>query len=171
MNNLLKATFLVTGLMLGSAAQAATVDHEFADFGFFSWSGGNPDVRFSRTPTLDVTVDEESVFTFTATDGYVVGDEFSLVVNGSDVAWDSTETTSRGYFSGSAAIRLSPGTTKIDLRVSTFAPGYTGGGAFWKTTAATPVEPEVVVTPLPAGMPLLIAGLGVLGIMRHRRKA
>ncbi|WP_375227578.1 VPLPA-CTERM sorting domain-containing protein [Roseobacter sp. S98] len=168
MTNLFKAVLLVAGLTFGAAAQAATIDPYGPDRGFFSWSGGNPDVRFRWTPTLDITVDEASVFTFTARDGYVVGDEFGLIVDGQDVAWDTTSILPEGYFSGSARIALDPGTTRLDLRVSRFAPGFTGGGAFWSSSAVEALPSPV---PLPAGMPLLIAGVGVFGFLRYRRKA
>ena len=168
MTNLLKTALLVSGLMLGATAQAATIDPYGPDSGFFSWSGGNPNVRFGRTPTLNVTVDEASVFTFTARDGYVVGDEFGLVVDGQNVAWDNTSILPGGYFSGSARIALDPGTTRLDLRVSRFAPGFTGGGAFWSSSAVEALPSPVS---LPAGMPLLIAGVGVFGFLRYRRKA
>ncbi|WP_300029714.1 VPLPA-CTERM sorting domain-containing protein [uncultured Roseobacter sp.] len=165
MNSFIKATMLVAGLTVGAAAQAATIDPAAPDSGSFSW-GGSTEVFFNGDATLDVTVAENSFITFTATDGFIVGDEFSLVVDGEDVAWDTTG-LSGDHFTGSAVIALMAGvTTSIDLKVSAFAPGFTSGGAFWSTSAATPAA---TVVPLPAGMPLLIAGLGALGVMGRRK--
>ena len=160
MTNLFKTALIVSGLLFGAAAQAATIAPYNADRGFFYWSGGNPDASFRRSATLDITVDEASVFTFTATDGFIVGDEFSLLVDGEEVAWDTTRTLRGGHFSGSAQIALDPGTTQLDLIVSKFAPGYSGGGAFWRSSAVEALPSPV---PLPAGMPLLI-GLGIGGV-------
>ncbi len=56
--------------------------------------------------------------------------------------------------SGVAALLL------LDASPSRGGGGYVGGGAFFSATA----------TPLPAGLPLFAGGLGVIGLLRWRRK-
>lgn len=113
-----------------------------------------------------ITVGQDSVMTFaSAWDDYIPGDEFSLVLDGSAVAWTTEYTDGSGYYHGEYDdLFLSAGYHTLTLEVITLTSGFIDGTG-WATFSATEPVPE------PASMTLLGIGLAGWGLRRLRKRS
>lgn len=136
---------------------------------------------------------------FEVVDGYKPGDEFSLKINGVAVAWsdtfsvqknhEKTQDLTAGYFKGvlsnflmekagtyvfSLILSKTPSSCNLSLQVLTPCKIGRAFASFGITDAVTdspdspPDEPTAV--PVPAALPLLATGLGILGFGAWRRR-
>lgn len=114
-----------------------------------------------------MTVATDSVLSMvSATDDFMIGDEFALIFDGSVIAWDAI-TSPGGFFSGAMTdLFLSAGLHTFSLSLTALAPGFTSGGASMTFGTAS----ASAVVPLPAALPLGLAGLGMLGFVGWRRR-
>lgn len=160
---------LALALVLATPAAAAVVVPDSGTTNYsFRWDDGLGQIDFIDDGFENewiLTLTRDSTVTFTATDGFIPGDVFGLILGGSTPSpWTSTG-TSGGYFQGTYSAFLTPGTFAFSLEVTELAPGFTTGRAF----ASFTVRPSAV--PLPAGGLLLIGALGGLALLRRRQTA
>lgn len=85
------------------------------------------------------------------------------MVDGVATAWDTAGYVGQ-YFNGVKTVAFSAGSHTISLFLTALAPGFIGGGAFAQITPPAAV-------PLPAGLPLLGAGLAGLAALRRKRRS
>ena len=164
MKKRLMAALAGLAMAVSTAAGAATMNPVGSDSGTFSWYNGvGSSVYFGSDMTLELTLTQRSQVRFSATDTGVAGDVFELYVNGYRNYWDYYTTLSGGYFRGVEYLTLGPGRYVFDMVLNRAAYGYTRGGANWTSY----VQPSQV--PLPAGLPLLLAGLGAFAIAKRRK--
>jgi len=95
----------------------------------------------------------------------IAGDVFDLIIDGGVVAWDS-ETFPGGLFNGSImGLVLSAGAHTLDFGIRSYCCTTAEGGfASYSITSVSAI-------PLPAALPLLLAGLAGLGVAGFRRKS
>lgn len=158
-----KAALIAAALGTPAAAAVVVPDSGTSEY-IFSWIdglgpideiGGTSETEWSLTLTTASTV------TFTATDAFVVGDYFGLLLGGLSTPW-TTVGSSGPYFQGIFSAPLAAGSYLFSLEVTDLAPDFTDGDAF----ASFAVTPSVV--PLPAGGMLLVAAMGMLAALRRR---
>lgn len=160
-----KAAILAAFIAAPASAAVVVPDTGTTDYRF-QWDGGLGPIDSIQGGNgafeWSLTLTTESDVTFSATDNFVVGDEFALVLDGAETPWTSTGLAG-DYFTGSYSATLDPGTYVFTLDVTALAPGFTSGGA----DASFTVTPTVI--PLPATMPLLIGALGMAGYVARRK--
>jgi hypothetical protein len=163
------AALAVLALLAAGPAQALVIDPTTGGSGSFFWTDGVGDsVSFGIIPTgndtLEITLAQDSTFSlFAVTDCCIVGDSFSLVVDGVQTNWSSFGPDGDGglFEARRSDLFLSAGTHTIDLTVATAAPGFNTGSGFWSMSAAIP-EPSSAL--------LACAGaLALRGFFRRRR--
>lgn len=120
-----------------------------------------------------MTVATDSVLSMvSATDDFMIGDEFALIFDGSVIAWDAI-TSPGGFFSDAMTdLFLSAGLHTFSLSLTALAPGDPLGGPFMSGGASMTfgTASASAVVPLPAALPLGLAGLGMLGFVGWRRR-
>lgn len=168
---IVKSALLAAVLATPAAAAVVVPDSGTTNYEF-DWRGGLGQIDgidLTNEDTWSLTLATASTVSFTARDGYVVGDRFRLLLDGLITPWTTTGTTTGGYFQGTFLAPLTAGSYLFSLRVSrraidpaTGLPFRTGGGF-----ASFSVTPAVV--PLPAGGVLLIGALGMLAALRRRK--
>lgn len=164
---------LLAAVLATPAAAAVLVPGSGTTNYEFDWRGGLgriDGINDTNENSWSLTLATPSTVSFTATDGFVIGDAFRLLLDGALTRWTTTG-TSGGYFQGTFLAPLTAGTYLFSLRVSqraidprTGRPFMTGGGF-----ASFSVTPAVV--PLPAGGVLLIGALGMLAALRRHKRA
>ncbi|MEZ5755626.1 MAG: VPLPA-CTERM sorting domain-containing protein [Paracoccaceae bacterium] len=167
LSTLAKSALLSAVLASPAAAAVVVPDSGTTDYEFY-WRGGlGPidGINGVEDPVWSLTLASASTVSFTATDGFILGDAFELLVGGAYVPWTTIGTTIDDYFEATYLSSLAAGTYLFSLRLSVLAPGYTRGGAF----ASFTVTPTVV--PLPAAGLLLLGALGSLVALRRRKTA
>ena len=167
----MKALVFIGAMMAGAIAQAASlaVSQPGISSGGMSWSSGvGSDLVFGAGSATfgydDLSIQGPAVFIFGAADGFIVGDEFGLLLDGAATPWDVTGTTSGGYFWGAIGDSLTAGPHTLDLVLTAAAPGHLSGSGYWKL-GSSPVG-EV---PLPASAYFLLTGLA--GLVTAKRRA
>lgn len=158
---------LLSAILAAPAAAAVVVPGSGTTNYFFQWAGGmGPIDRIDGVDQSEwsLTLVQPSTVTITATDGFIVGDVFSLIFGGVSTPWTSVG-SSVGFFQGIFTAPLAAGSYLFSLNVSNLANGYDTGGGY----ASFAVRPSVV--PLPAGGLLLISALGLLAAARRRMRA
>lgn len=166
------AAFGAATYLIAPSASALVVVPEvgLTDF-LFEFGGVGTSAFFGGDDTLEITVATPSFLTVHIEDCCIVGDEFDLVFNGSTVAWD-TITGGDGsqnsmpalgdpgiYFETIIVLELLAGVNTIDLTQTLGIPG-----SAWINVS------EVSAVPLPAALPLFMAGLGAFGAVSSRRR-
>lgn len=167
LSTLAKSALLSAVLASPAAAAVVVPDSGTTDYEFY-WRGGlGPidGINGVEDPVWSLTLASASTVSFTATDGFILGDAFELLVGGAYVPWTTIGTTIDDYFEATYLSSLAAGTYLFSLRVSALAPDWTFGGAF----ASFTVTPTVV--PLPAAGLLLLGALGSLVALRRRKSA
>jgi len=140
--------------------------------GEFAWFGGigpvgiitpNEDELFSSDWSITTTTDCVMPFV-TAYDGFAIGDEFALYVDGIQTAWSKTYADALGYFHGEYdSLPLTAGTHTLTFFVTALAPDLTEGSAFAEFSAAEP-------TPVPEPVTFVLLCTGVAALALRRRK-
>lgn len=109
--------------------------------------------------------------------GLLAGDAGTLKWNGSLVD-TSAFTSIGGWLLGTLSIGVGYGTIEAANPFLATISGYSSYDSYFSTIATSfspgvspPVDPPVAPVPLPAGLPLLGVALGVLGLMRSKRRA
>jgi hypothetical protein len=141
----------------------------------FTWDDGGT-VPFATAPTPWTFTTTQNT-QLQVTDGYVIGDEFSIAITGTmneilntsaiNPALDGTSGSGTDGASAwadtdysRAAINLTPGTYSVTVNIIKNAAGQTSGGAFLQ---------DATVTPEPGSIALLAMGLlGAAFLMRRR---
>jgi hypothetical protein len=163
------AALAVLGLLAVGPAQALVVDPATGGSGAFFWTDGVGDsVSFGDIPngddTLEIILAEDStVSLFAVTDCCIVGDSFSLVVDGVETSWSNFGFDGdKGLFEAQRSnLFLAAGSHTIDLTVATGAPGFNTGVGFWSMSAAIP-EPS-------SALLACVGALALRGPFRRRR--
>lgn len=161
--------------VLAAPASAAVVVPDSGTTNYsFQWVGGVGPIDLiggANESEWSLNLATASTVSFTATDGFVVGDTFELLLGGLVSPWTTIGTSSGGFFQATFLAPLSAGSYLFSLRVAerainpeTGRPFQTGGGF-----ASFTVTPTVV--PLPAAGLLLIGALGSLVALRRRKTA
>ncbi|MEM9495588.1 MAG: VPLPA-CTERM sorting domain-containing protein [Pseudomonadota bacterium] len=172
------AAMALAGLLSFSANAAPVVvdpatglDSQGIDQRFF-WDGAGAQIDSIGLPggggidTFDpqwqITVANDTVLGLVAAiDGFDPGDAFDLIFDGNVIPWDS-ETTPGGLFLGERfSLFLSAGTHTFSIFVRD---GSADVGAGYLNFSA------VNEVPLPAALPLFLAGLATLGVARRKRR-
>lgn len=156
----------VVATSIWAPAQAAVVDPTTGGVYEFGWTDGLGQIDYiiddvGTDWTLDLVTG--GIWSFSVQDLYVAGDEFTLNVFGFDLPWDSTFISPDGYFNGTISGYLAAGSYTATLFVTALAPGFNNG------EARATILPGAV--PLPASLPLLLAGLGGIAVLRRRKAA
>ena len=151
----------ITILALPTQAAVYTVDPSAGLHQWFSWDKGLGEVNDS----FEVTAAGASTINVMLDDCCVPGDEFALKLDGSVVSW-----TTSGYVSGlyegvANQVLLSAGKHTFTIDVTALAPDWKSGRAAATFSGLTPAVPE------PESYALMLAGLGVAGLMLKRRRA
>lgn len=123
--------------------------------GFFD-TNNDPDTTDSTASNISVTADGASFLT-----GDFTGFRAEFDATGEDTLtflFDNTSTAAPGT--------RFPATFPL-IVTGEFAASET---AFFQNGVATPTSAEAVITPLPAGLPLLLSGLAGLGLWRRLRR-
>ena len=159
------AAFLIA-LPAVSAHASAIVDPSTGGSYDFTWLDLGPIDYIDFAPETDwsITLTSAQSFTIAAQDGYVPGDEFGLTLDGVNTAWDTAGYVG-GYFNGVKTVMFSAGAHTFSLFTSALAPCCSSGSAYAQIT------PAVAAVPLPAGLPLLGAGLAGLAALRRKRRS
>jgi hypothetical protein len=125
-------------------------------------------------PFWNILLRQDSVIDLEAIDGFIIGDQFELVVDAAPVSWDKAYSDTSGYFYGSMDdLFLSAGSHTFSLIVTQ---GGSLGAAWMNFSAAsaidisppksTGIDPAQI--PVPA-TPMLIV-LGVFGLVWSRKR-
>lgn len=127
----------------------------------FNWSNGIA----AADDTFTISLDAPASFGVTVSDAFVAGDEFALQLDGESIAWSSVATVG-GYFTGYANnLLLGAGSHVFSLLVTVGAPGFTDG------TGNISFTPLASAVPEPETAAMLLAGLGLIGVMSRRKAA
>jgi hypothetical protein len=151
-------------------AASVTIDPDLGWSGYFAWIDGLGQIDDISLVEYDydyvetewsITLPTAGYMTMvTAYDGYVVGDEFDLYVDGGHAPWTQEYYDSSGYYHGEYDnLFLSAGTHSITLYVTALAYGYNSGAGMANFSRVVP-EPTTIV----------LLGLGGLAVIRRRRK-
>jgi hypothetical protein len=147
------------------SANALTIDPIAGASGGVDFDLGDTTVSFEGDSTLDFTLAGPSILNITVDDCCVVGDIFDLIVDGSLVAWGS-ETFTGGLFQGSiTGLVLGAGSHTIDFGLREYCCDTAQGGF-----ATYEISGQTSVVPVPAALPLLASGLGLIGLVARRRR-
>ena len=170
MKKRLMAALAGLAMAVSTAAGAATMNPVGSDSGTFSWNGGvGTSLNFGGDSVLELTLTQRSEVRFIATDGYATGDVFQLYVNGFRNYWDSSYWLSSGHFRGVEYLTLGPGRYVFDMVLSRAAYNYSSGSYYNYGSGSWTSYVQPAPVPLPAGLPLLLAGLGAFAIAKRRK--
>lgn len=130
--------------------------------------GGNSTVQFSMTADADITLNS---YTLADVFGFL-GNATMDVLNGATMLSEDNALVPRGatFNFADGPIAMAANTTyTFDINETGFAvQSYIGSFDFTKVTTTMPNDP---VVPLPAGLPLLMAGLAAMFGLRARKSA
>lgn len=151
-----------------TASAGVTIDPTTGLDSYFEWEGGTgqiDNIDSSGEAEWTITLSSAGSLDITANDGFVVGDEFALYVDGVLTAWTSEYYDGSGYYYGVYDdLTLSAGTHTLTLYVTELASGYTSGGAYASFSSVTPVP-----VPAPGAVALVSIGASLVGWMKRRR--
>jgi hypothetical protein len=170
--SLIAKAALLAAVLATPAAAAVVVPGSGTTNYEFDWFGGlgqidGIDLTFEDTWSL--TLATASTVSFTATDDFVVGDAFELLLDGLITPWTTTGITSGGFFQGTFLAPLTAGSYLFSLQVSQLAIDTANGAPFRTGGALASFSVTPTVVPLPAGGILLIGALGMLAALRRRK--
>lgn len=174
---LAKVALLAAVLATPAAAAVVVPGSGNSDYDFFWSEGVGPIERIGGTDDTEwsLTLTTPSIVSFTATDDFIVGDAFELLLDGVLTPWTTVGTSEGievpldGFFQGNFLRSLSVGSYLFSLQVSAIAPGVGINAGRGRAFASFSVTPAVV--PVPAGGLLLITAIGGLALLRRRKRA
>ena len=169
---------LLLAITPSDATASVVIDPAAGWTGYFAWNDGLGQIddislveaSFDWTETdWSITLPNSGYMTFvTAYDGYIVGDEFALYVDGALTPWTTEYNDLSGYYHGEYNnLLLSAGTHSITLHVTALALDYSG--APYMEGAGMAEFSPVSTVPAPGAIFLCSIGAGLVGWLRRRK--